>query len=84
MLYVREAYRRRGLGKIITSQLAQKYFSDELPVTVFVSKDNESSRRMHTSCGFKEIGTVDWITYYTGDEEEFNKNMGYTATFYLQ
>ncbi|GFO19678.1 glycine n-acyltransferase-like protein [Plakobranchus ocellatus] len=66
MLHVREEFRGCGLGKVITSQLAQKYFRDDLPVTVLVPKDNEVSWRMHTSCGFRKMGDLDWMYYNTG------------------
>ena len=77
MLHVREAYRGRGLGKIITSQLAQKYFCDDHSVIALVIKDNLPSRRMHTSCGFKEVGFVDWMIYHDGDETKLMEKMSY-------
>ncbi|KAK3772392.1 hypothetical protein RRG08_031416 [Elysia crispata] len=77
MLHVREAYRGRGLGKIITSQLAQKYFCDDHSVIALVIKNNLPSRRMHTSCGFKEVGSVDWIIYHDGDETKLMEKMSY-------
>ncbi|RUS72251.1 hypothetical protein EGW08_019992 [Elysia chlorotica] len=77
MLHVQEAFRGRGLGKVITSQLAHKYFCDGLPVIALAGKDNESSLRMHTSCGFKEVGFADWLFYNVGDEREFDEKVGY-------
>ncbi|RUS71082.1 hypothetical protein EGW08_021160 [Elysia chlorotica] len=82
MLHVREEYRGRGLGKIITSQLAQKYFCDGLNVIAFVIKDNKPSRRMHTSCGFKEVGFADWVLYNNGSFEDLKKKMGYNGPTY--
>ena len=79
MLHVREECRGRGLGKVITSQLAQKYFCDGLPVIACVIKVNESSRRMHTSCGFREVGSVDWIVYHKGDLEELERKLAFQA-----
>ncbi|GFR60326.1 glycine N-acyltransferase [Elysia marginata] len=80
MLHVREEYRGRGLGKVITSQLAQKFFCVGLPVMAIVSKDNESSQPMHTSCGFKEICDVDWVLFYHGDLMELMESVRHKST----
>ncbi|GFR63547.1 hypothetical protein ElyMa_003607900 [Elysia marginata] len=79
MLHVRQDARGRGLGTVITSHLAHQYFSAGLPVMVVVGAGNESSLRMHTSCGFKEICRADWIFYNIGDTREFLHEIGYTA-----
>ncbi|GFN83552.1 glycine n-acyltransferase [Plakobranchus ocellatus] len=81
MLHVREEFRGRGLGKVITSQLAQKYFCDDLPVVAMTIKSNEASLRMHTSIGFRVMGEVDWIFFYTGSLQEFMDKIGYVDIY---
>ncbi|GFO04915.1 glycine n-acyltransferase, partial [Plakobranchus ocellatus] len=81
MLHVREEFRGRGLGKIITSQLAQKYFCDNLPVIAVTIKSNEAALRMHTSMGFRVMGEVDWVLYYTGNLQELMDKIGYVDIY---
>ena len=84
MLHVRESHRGRGLGKIITSQLAQKYFCDGLPVIALACATHETARHLHTSIGFKEIGIAEWVFYYQGEVEEFKRKIGLPNNSYTQ
>ena len=69
-LHVEEDFRGQGLGKVITSRLAHKYFSQGLPVAVVVFVDNEVSIGMHTKLGFKVDGELDCFTHFMGDPDE--------------
>ncbi|GFN87290.1 glycine n-acyltransferase [Plakobranchus ocellatus] len=77
MLYVQEEYRGHGLGKVITSQLAQKYINDGLPAYAFMFKANEISIRMHAKCGFTEIADFDFILYHPKDSAKFAAGIGF-------
>ena len=65
-----EDFRGRGLGKVVTSLLAHKYFSQGRPVSVLVFVHNELALGMHSKLGFKMDGELDVFTHYMGDPED--------------
>ncbi|RUS80975.1 hypothetical protein EGW08_011250 [Elysia chlorotica] len=69
-LYVHEDYRRRGLGKLTTSLLANQYFSQGLDVAILVFATNTLSLDMHSRMGFKVDGDGDFYTHYIGNPED--------------
>lgn len=54
-LYVQPEFRGRGFGKIITSNLAQKYFDVADDVYMFVESTNLPSLKLHEAVGFQTV-----------------------------
>lgn len=54
MLYVKPAYRKRGLGKLVTNFLLQKCADHGYPPYALIADDNEESGKLHTSIGFQK------------------------------
>ena len=56
LLYVDPKYRRKGLGKLVVSELAHKIKKSR--ETVYVHTGNEASQKLHTICGFREVANA--------------------------
>ncbi|GFN84709.1 glycine n-acyltransferase-like isoform x2 [Plakobranchus ocellatus] len=75
MLHVREEFRGQGIGTSIATNLAQKFFSDGLPVYTVVEKSNSSSIHLHLKVGFRIVADVDYLRYhYAGVKTELSEN----------
>uniref|UniRef100_A0A0B6ZQS6 Glycine N-acyltransferase-like protein n=1 Tax=Arion vulgaris TaxID=1028688 RepID=A0A0B6ZQS6_9EUPU len=66
MLYVTSSARGRGLGKLLTCRLAEKYFEEDLPAVVVTSVDNTESICLHESLGFQQECQLN-LMYHTPD-----------------
>ncbi|CAL1543224.1 unnamed protein product [Lymnaea stagnalis] len=67
-LYVTPEARGQGLAKIISSHLANKLFSDNLPAAVTVLYENAVSLKLHEDLGFKIKCTLDILISRSPDE----------------
>ena len=74
MLHTVPAARRRGLGRkvvaALASRLAVAHARGERAVApwCFVSPDNQASRRLFESLGFRDRGLVCWLRFPTPDQ----------------
>ena len=56
LLYVDPKHRRKGLGKLVVSELAHKI--KKYREIVYVHAANEASRKLHTICGFRKVANA--------------------------
>ncbi|KAK3793799.1 hypothetical protein RRG08_061933 [Elysia crispata] len=69
-LHVDEEYRRRGLGKVVTSIMTNHYFRQGHAASCLILASNQLSLGMHTRMGFKVDGEADVYTHYIGNPED--------------
>ncbi|KAK3793800.1 hypothetical protein RRG08_061934 [Elysia crispata] len=69
-LHVHNDFRRRGLGKVVTSIMTNQYFSQGMSTSVVVFAHNHLSLSMHARMGFKVDSAVDFYTHYIGNPED--------------
>ncbi|GFN86211.1 tyramine n-feruloyltransferase 4/11-like [Plakobranchus ocellatus] len=78
MLFVKEKFRGNGFGKLISTTLSQSFFREGYSSIGWVIESNESSVRMHTSCGYKIKDKFDFIIHHMETQEEYFKRFGYS------
>jgi len=63
MLFVSKEARGRGIGSLITCNLAEQRFKDGHSAVVTVEVWNEPSVKLHERLGFKTVGEVSWVIH---------------------
>ncbi|GFN86212.1 glycine n-acyltransferase [Plakobranchus ocellatus] len=83
MLFVKEKFRGKGFGKLISSTLSQSFFREGDSSVGWVIESNESSVRMHTGCGYKIIkDKFDYFIHHMETQKAYYKRFGYGQHFF--
>ena len=63
MLYIQPEFRRKGYGKVIIIQLAQKYFETEEEVYAVRDIDNSAAQNLHQFFNIKPVPNIQtaWV-----------------------